>query len=236
MDLNAVQNEVIGSRAPVGALFISTKGTATMVPNQTPARLALTDNRKRKQHAEQDFAEKAKHHDQARDQRERGEASSHEKDDALLAFDRRMQSWPPQILSPEEREERRRHEEDADHFRRALPIIQAHVEAARAPMEEAARAIAQIESEAAPLIDAVLAEEGHAALAALSAARADAVRLESLCRSIATALAQRQSYRAAETISVAVNTMRWPEAQSNPAPYLALAERLMTDPDAAVTP
>jgi hypothetical protein len=72
------------------------------------------------------------------------------------------------------------------------------------------------------------------ALAALAEARAQVVKLDAAARSISQALAARKSYRHAEAIAVAVNTMPWPEAQPNPAPYLQLAERLVTDSDAVM--
>jgi phosphoglycolate phosphatase-like HAD superfamily hydrolase len=85
-------------------------------------------------------------------------------------------------------------------------------------------------------VDDVLKEEADAALATLAAARAEVVKQEAAVRSIAAALAHRKSYRHAEVASVALNTMPWPEAKPNPAPYLTLAERLTVDADATVLP
>jgi hypothetical protein len=210
--------------------------------SRSPKRTALHEHRQHRGQAEQNAADARRPFDKVMDQEERASALERQRESELAQLDRQEAEliaggeWSPDLATDEQRQVRRKAEEDLASSRRALAAVRQHGELVRVPADEAQRAAAQIGAETATFVDDVLAEEGHAALAALAAARAETVRLEATVRSISTALAARKSYRRAEVIAVAVNTMSWPDAHPNPAPYLDLAARLAVDPDAAVTP
>jgi hypothetical protein len=188
--------------------------------------------------AQENAAAQRARHSKVLDQEERAAALVRQRESELAELDRKEaeaiasdESYSP---TEEQQQARRRAEENLAAARRAVTAVHQHAELLRAPLEEAERAAAQVMAATPAFVDAVLKEEGDAALAALTAARAEAARLEAVTRSIAQALASRRSFRHAETINVAVNTLNWPEAHPNPAPYLALAERLAVDPDAVL--
>jgi len=204
----------------------------------SPARTEVGGLRDRLCQAVENAAAHRARHGKVLDQEERAAALERQRESALADRDRQEaelvasnESWSP---TDEERQARRKDEEDLAAARRAVAAVRQHAELLRAPWEEAERAAAQIAAETGPLVDAVLLEEGMACLDALRTARAEVVKLEAAARSISQALAARKSYRHAEVIAVALNTMPWPETSPNPAPYLQLAERLATDPDAVV--
>jgi hypothetical protein len=181
-------------------------------------------------------------HSKVLDQEERAAALVRQRESELAELDRKEaelvacdESWSPSLATDEQRQARRVVEENLSAARRAGAAVHQHGELLRVPLEQAEKAVAQVAAETPRYVDAVLAEEGHAALTALAEARAQVVRLDAAARSISQALAARKSYRHAEAIAVAVNTMPWPEAQPNPALYLKLAERLAVDPDAVVS-
>ena len=143
-------------------------------------------------------------------------------------------TWPPPAPSAKLKAARQKAEDDLATARRTRKTVQQIVEAARLPAEEAAGVVNRLAGEAIPLAIAVIAEEGNGALAELVSARADAAKAEGVVRSIAAALVQRKAFPEAEHINVAVNTMPWPVPSVDPAPYLRLLDRLLTDPDAEV--
>jgi hypothetical protein len=179
-------------------------------------------------------------HSKVLDQEERAAALVRQRESELAELDRNEAEFiaSNESYSPtdEHRQARRIAEENLAAARRALAAVRQHAELLRAPLEEAERAAAQIAAKTPIFVDAVLREEADAAVSALAEARAQVIRLEAAARSMSQALAARKSYRHAETVAIAVNTMPWPEASPDAAPYLQLAERLRTDADAAVTP
>jgi phosphoglycolate phosphatase-like HAD superfamily hydrolase len=204
----------------------------------SPARMKRREHLGRARQAEENAAAHRVRYDKVLDGEERASALERQRECGLAALDHLEaeliagdESWVP---TDEQRQARRVAEENLAAARRAVRAIRQHAELLRAPWEEAQRAVAKLTAETAGRVDDVLAEEGDAAVAALAQARAEVIRLEAATRSISQALAARRSFRHAEVIAVAVNTMPWPDAQPNPAPYLALAERLAVDPDAVL--
>jgi phosphoglycolate phosphatase-like HAD superfamily hydrolase len=176
----------------------------------------------------------------AQDRREHAQSLKRGEEAKLAALDDKERSLVAETLSlqtpsPEQREERRLVQDNLAAHDRASAVLDQDVEEKRKLYEAAAIEVRRLADEAVPLIDAVLAEEGDAAIAALFKARAEVVRLEAAASSIAKALTARKAYRHAEVVNIAVNTMGWPKAQPNPKPYLDLAERLAVDPDAVVS-
>ena len=210
-----------------------------LLQDRTPARDDLDSKIKESKKTHEIAATERRKHDSDRDQEERAREHLRATEDALLEFDQGKaqaagQSWPPRSPSPEEREERRARQEDADAAKRVLAAVQQRVQVSREPADLATLGAQRIAAEIAPLVDVVLVEEAVAAIAGMNTARAEAAKLEAAVRSISAALAVRKAYRQAERIAVTVNTAAPPECSPNAAPYLVLAERLSRDADATL--
>jgi hypothetical protein len=203
---------------------------------RSPARTELHGHHDRVHQAVEDAVAHRARYAKALDQEQRATALVRQREAELAQIDREeaeliagSESWS---ATDEQRQARRMAEDNLAAARRAVLAIHQHGELLRVPLEEAERAAGQIVSETPSLVDDVLAEEGHARLTALAVARADAASIEAAVRSVAEALVARKSYRHAEVINIAVNTMRHPEARPNPRSYLVLAERLASDANA----
>jgi hypothetical protein len=206
---------------------------------RTPTRDTLDEIQKRSRQAKEADAAAHRPLHTANDQAEHARRLVNIADAKLLEFDREKaqaigQSWPPRSPSPKEREERRILAEDLSAAERTLRVIEAKVEAARVPAEQAAAVVAEIEAGFDVAIMAVVSEEAQLAFAHLLEARRKAVEAEGFVRSIALAMASRRWFRAAEQVSMSLYELPRPEPQVNTASYLQLIERLKSDPDATV--
>ena len=181
--------------------------------------------------------------DRARDQEERATgmlraaetklaAVDAQEADAIRAWDTAGSSWPPPSPTAEIKKARASAEDALGLARRILSAVQAAVEAARLPAEQATAAANQLAAQSAPLIAAVLVEEAHAATVRLGVARAEVAKAVSIAKSVAFGLAERKFYREAEAIQQFLDATPRPDVVFDAEPYLNLIDRLATDPDA----
>ena len=205
--------------------------------NRSPARTALASHLERLREANEAVTVARRPFDLAADQAEHARRLLSDAEGAVAALDQKEtaligDTWPPKAPAPKLKEARAAAQDNLDHARRVTAAINQKYEAARQVYDRAAIAVRDITSDTAALINAVMADAGHDAVARLGAARAALAQDESAVNSIRAVLVERQAFREAEAIAFAVRDLRWPEHRINSAPYRCLAERLLRSADA----
>jgi hypothetical protein len=203
----------------------------------TPARNALASHLQRLHEASEAVAVARRPLDLATDQAEHARKMVSDAAAALAALDAReaesvAKTFPPAAPTAKAKQARADAADALAHARRTLAAVEGKAEAARDLYNQAIIAVRDITSDAAALINAVLAEGGHDAVAHLGTVRAELAQAEAAVDSIRAVLAERQAFREAEAIALAVRDLRFPTRQLDPARYRRLAERLGTDADA----
>jgi hypothetical protein len=219
----------------------STAPVAAEPPTRTPARSELDRGIKAANVAHETVAAAQTFLDKAADRVEHAQALARDAQAKLQELDaagveRVSKTWPPVPPSQEEREQRRDAETALAEAVRTLGAVEANRNRARDAYEAEVVKLAPLAKDIDRAVTGVLVEEAEAALAHLVKARRIAIDAEAVLRSLAGAMVARQNFVEAEKIARTLYELPRPEGETNPAPYLDLALRLRSDPDAVVMP